>query len=125
VDFVLQQRKDSAGGVVATIAADLIAVLEEMGCALNALPRKLRDALEVIAAHRCAPRLADLERQWPSRRSFYRAWRERIDEPPSGFLRRVRTHHARRLLGMGLSRKEAAHRAGFSYVDAMRRNLVR
>lgn len=125
MDFVLQQRNGSAVGGIATIAADLCAVLEEMGCALNALPRKLRDALEVIAAHRCVPRLSDLERQWPSRRSFYRAWREHIDEPPSGFLRRVRTRHARRLLGMGLSKKEAAHRAGFSSVDAMRRNLVR
>ena len=107
----------------ATIADDLIEVLDEIGCTLQSIPRKLRIALESIAAQPLAPRVADLERQWPSRRSFYRAWRECIAEPPSAFLRRLRAHHARRLLGIGHTKKEAAHRAGFNSVDSMRRNL--
>ncbi|HWW62560.1 MAG TPA: helix-turn-helix domain-containing protein [Thermoanaerobaculia bacterium] len=106
-----------------TIAADLVAVLDEIGCTLESIPRKMRVALEAIAVKSHAPRVADLEAQWPSRRSFYRVWRECIAEPPSAFLRRLRSHHARRLLGGGHTKKEAAHHAGFNSVDSMRRNL--
>lgn len=104
-----------------SIREDVAAALAEVGCSRATLPRKLCDAFDAIAVRDTVPELAELEQLWPSRRSFYRVWRERIPEPPSAFLRRVRLRHAARLLALGLSKKEAAHRAGFSSVDQMRR----
>jgi AraC-like DNA-binding protein len=106
-----------------TFGPDLVAALEELGAPLPALPRKLRMQLERMTAGAHVPRLRALEAHWPSRRSFYRVWNEAIAETPSAFLRRLRARHAERLMAMGRSRKEAAHRAGFSSVDQMRRNL--
>jgi AraC-like DNA-binding protein len=105
------------------IGEDVAAALAEVGCTLGALPRKLRDVLEALALETCVPALSAIERRWPSRRSFYRVWTQAIGDPPSAFLRRVQAHHARRLLGIGLTKKEAALLAGFSSVDQMRRHI--
>lgn len=107
------------------IHRDLLAVLMELGCPLASLPRKLRAALEAIGELTHVPPTRELEQRWPSRRSFYRSWHERIEATPAAFLRRVRALHARRLLASGRTKKEAALLAGYSSVDQMRRNLVR
>jgi AraC-like DNA-binding protein len=104
-----------------TIREDVQAVLEETGCRRAMLTRKLRDALNTLAELPAVPAVSMLQEQWPSRRSFYRVWRTRISTTPNAFLRRVRLHHAARLIAQGLSKKEAAHRAGFSSVGQMRR----
>jgi len=105
------------------IAEDVAAALADVGCTMSALPRKLRDVLEALARETCVPPLDAIGRRWPSRRSFYRVWTQAIGDPPSAFLRRVQAHHARRLLGIGLTKKEAALIAGFSSVDQMRRHI--
>lgn len=115
----------AASGPNGSIAVDVAGALVEIGCDLEALPRKLRDVIEALCYESRVPQLAMLEQHWPSRRSFYRFWNERIAEPPSAFLRRVRARHARRLISLGLSRKEAAHLAGFSSVDQLRRYVPR
>ncbi len=106
-----------------TFGPDLIAALDDIGCPLAAIPRKLRCQLEALASQTEVPPMSVLAREWPSRRSFYRVWGECIAETPSALLRRLRARHARRLMEMGRSKKEAAYRAGFSSVDQMRRNL--
>jgi hypothetical protein len=106
-----------------TFGPDVAAALAEIGCSLTGMPKKLRGQLERMADETTVPPLRALEQQWPSRRSFYRIWREQIPETPSAFLRRLRARHAERLMALGRSKKEAAHLAGFSSVDQMRRNL--
>lgn len=106
-----------------TVGPDLNAALQEVGTSLDELPVKLRVFLQEIAVEKNVPALRDLEHRWSSRRSFYRMWNESFDEPPSTFLRRVRGHHAMRLLALGFSKKEAALLSGYSSVDQMRRNL--
>jgi AraC-like DNA-binding protein len=108
-----------------TIRPDLIAALEELGVELSSVPKKLRSLLESIAVEKHVPTLGDLEHRWSSRRSFYRMWNEVFDQPPSTFLRHVRSLHALRLLSLGFSKKEAALAAGYSSVDQMRRNMRR
>ncbi len=110
---------------VDTISADVAAALEEIACRLTALPRKLQHVLEAAGQRHMTPALRDLQKHWPSRRSFYRTWSESIDDPPSNFLRRVRIHHVKRLLARGFAPKEAAHAAGFSSVDRMRKQLAK
>lgn len=105
------------------IGEDVAAALAEIGCTLGKLPRKLRDVLDALSRETCVPALTTIGRRWPSRRSFYRVWTQAIGDPPSAFLRRVQAHHARRLLGIGLTKKEAAMMAGFSSVDQMRRHI--
>lgn len=100
------------------------AALEEIGCTLAALPRRLRLVLESIAHRSSAPTVREIESLWPSRRSFYRSWTEAIDDPPSTFLRRMRVLHALRLLDDGIAPKEAATRAGFSSPNQMRKHIA-
>jgi hypothetical protein len=114
-----EQRQDADEA----IGADMIAALDELGMAIDELPPKLRTLLEAIATETHVPTLRDLEHRWTSRRSFYRLWNEAFDEPPSMFLRRVRSLHALRLLALGFTKKEAALLAGYSSVDQMRRNI--
>ena len=95
--------------------------LREVGCAQESLPRQLRDLFDAIAIRSCTPPIAEFLSEWPSRRSFYRVWRTAISLPPSAFLRRVKTLHAERLVANGMARKEAAHVAGFSSTDQLRR----
>jgi AraC-like DNA-binding protein len=104
------------------IGADVIAALHELEMAFDAIPEKLRSVLESIAMETRVPALRELEQHWSSRRSFYRTWNDVFDEPPSMFLRRVRSLHAQRLLTLGFTRKQAAMLAGYSSVDQMRRN---
>jgi AraC-like DNA-binding protein len=104
---------------------DLVAALEELGSPLAALPDKLRRMFEAFIHHGVVPSVNELEQHWPSRRSFYRTWRECMAESPSSFLRRARALHAKRLLASGVAAKEAALIAGFSSVDRMRRQLAR
>jgi len=113
------QRRDADEA----IGPDMIAALDELGMALDGVPAKLRALLEAIATQTHVPTLRDLEHRWTSRRSFYRLWSEAFDEPPSTFLRRVRSLHALRLLALGFTKKEAALLAGYSSVDQMRRNI--
>lgn len=117
----LDHWRAAASGPNSSIAIDVAASLAGIGCNVETLPRKLRDVIEALSDEPRVPSLERLERHWPSRRSFYRFWTERISETPSAFLRRVRAEHARRLVSLGLSRKEAAHIAGFSSVDQLRR----
>lgn len=107
-----------------TIRIDLIAALKEIGLDLDRLSAKLRETLEAFAHHDSVPAAHDLVARWPSRRSFYRVWSDEIHEPPSSFLRRVRTVHATRLINAGASAKEAALRAGFGSTDRLRRLLA-
>jgi len=106
-----------------TIRIDFVSALEEIGVDLETLSKKLRLTLESFSYHRTVPNAQDLSSRWPSRRSFYRTWGEEIKEPPSSFLRRVRTLHAARLMDDGASTKEAALRAGFGSTDRLRRLL--
>ncbi len=106
-----------------TFCSDLVAALDEIGCSLAMLPDKLRCQLESMAAQPQVPPMSALVREWPSRRSFYRVWNQYIHETPSAFLRRLRARHAKRLIAMGRSKKEAAYLAGFRSVDQMRRNI--
>jgi transcriptional regulator GlxA family with amidase domain len=99
------------------------AALRDVGCDPSELPPKVRRLVDLIAVSRKAPSLQDLEALATSRRTFYRQWNATIGETPAAFLRRVRLTHAQKLLSEGLSRKEAAARAGFSSADRMRRNL--
>jgi hypothetical protein len=115
----------AAKGPHGSIAIDVAGSLVEIGCQIEALPRKLRDVIDALSDEPRVPAMTMLEQHWPSRRSFYRFWNERIAEPPSAFLRRVRARHARRLISLGLSRKEAAHLAGYSSVDQLRRYVGR
>ena len=108
-----------------TYGPDLIAALDEIGCPLATLPLRLRRQIEALAGETRVPPLSALTRAWPSRRSFYRMWSESIEETPSAFLRRLRTLHAKRLIAMGRSKKEAAFHAGFSSVEQMRRNILK
>jgi hypothetical protein len=109
--------------VAESIEVDVETALADVGCSLATLPRKLKDVLEALAGEACAPPVSAIGRRWPSRRSFYREWTQAIGEPPSAFLRRVQAYHARRLIGIGLTKKEAALLAGFSSVDQMRRHI--
>ncbi|HXA17285.1 MAG TPA: helix-turn-helix domain-containing protein [Thermoanaerobaculia bacterium] len=106
-----------------TFCSDLVAALDEIGCSLSMLPDKLRSQLEAVAAQPQVPPMSALTREWPSRRSFYRVWGQCIHETPSALLRRLRVRHAKRLIAMGRSKKEAAYLAGFRSVDQMRRNI--
>ena len=106
-----------------TFRPDVVAALEEIGCRLSALPVRLRQQLAAVGEKTKVPAMRVLESKWPSRRSFYRMWNESIAETPSAFLRRLRARHAERLIGLGRSKKEAAHLAGYSSVDQMRRNI--
>lgn len=106
-----------------TFCSDLVAALDEIGCSLTMLPDKLRCQLEAAAAQPQIPPMSALAREWPSRRSFYRVWGQCIHETPSALLRRLRARHAKRLIAMGRSKKEAAYLAGFSSVDQMRRSI--
>jgi len=114
-----ERRRDSAD----TIRQDVNAVLAELCVRADAMPERLRAMIEAISIEAHVPELRDLERSWSSRRSFYRMWHEVFDQPPSTFLRRVRSHHAMRLLAGGSTKKEAALLAGYSSVDQMRRNI--
>ena len=114
-----EQREDADEA----IGSDMIAALDELGMAIDGVPPKLRTLLDAIATETHVPTLRDLEYRWTSRRSFYRLWNEAFDEPPSMFLRRVRSLHALRLLALGFTKKEAALLAGYSSVDQMRRNI--
>jgi len=107
-----------------TFGPDLIA-LDELGCPLATLPVRLRRQIAALASETRVPPLSALTRAWPSRRSFYRVWGESIGDTPSAFLRRLRALHAKRLIAMGRSKKEAAFHAGFSSVEQMRRNLLK
>lgn len=79
-----------------SLLPDVLAALREIGSSLEALPRKLRKHLEFLAAEECVPPLSALETQWGSR-----------------------------LIEGGLSRKEAARRAGFTSVAQLRHALRR
>jgi hypothetical protein len=105
-----------------TFGPDVGGALNEIGCSLAALPRRLRAQLEAIGRGTKVPPMRELERDWPSRRSFYRAWKDAVHEPPSAFLRRARLRHAERLIALGRSQKEAAHLAGFSSPEQLRRH---
>lgn len=107
-----------------TIRIDLIAALREIGIEPERLSKKLQATLEAVAHHRTVPAATELVARWPSRRSFYRVWSDEIHEPPSSFLRRVRTLHAARLMDAGATAKEAALRAGFGSTDRLRRLLA-
>jgi AraC-like DNA-binding protein len=107
-----------------TIRCDLEATLREMGRALQELSPAMRRAIEAICHERVVPSVPQLERQWPSRRSFYRAWAAEFSTPPGEFLRRVRTARAERLIGDGATPKEAAIRTGFGSVDRLRRLIA-
>ena len=107
-----------------TIRADLVTALGEIGVDPARLSSKLRHTLEAFAHHRTVPAAHQLAARWPSRRSFYRVWRDEIDEPPGSFLRRVRMLFASRLIGDGATTKEAALRAGFGSTDGLRRLLA-
>lgn len=107
-----------------TLFGDVNEVLAQLGVNVLALPKKLRVALEAIAAGESILSTRHLEGHWPSRRSFYRMWSENIAEPPSSFLRLVRTAHAVRLLAAGCPPKEAAALAGFSSVDRMKKAIA-
>ena len=113
----------AARGAEETFGADVAAALDEIGCPMTTLPGKLRRQLEDLATQTRIPTLSALTREWPSRRSFYRVWGESINETPSVLLRRLRALHAKRLMAMGRSKKEAAYLAGFSSVDQMRRTI--
>lgn len=106
-----------------TIAADVAAALRHVRCARESLPETLRDAIDALCNCATVPDLPGLAKTATSRRSFYRLWNASVRETPSAFLRRVRTHHATRLLAAGMSRKEAALAAGFSSADQMRRHV--
>lgn len=108
-----------------TIRIDFFAALDEIEIEYSDLSAKLRRTLESFAHYRAVPAAKDLASRWPSRRSFYRVWRDEIHEPPSSFLRRVRTLHAARLMDDGASPKEAALQAGFGSTDRLRRLLKR
>jgi len=107
-----------------TIRIDFFAALDEIGVEYSDLSQKLRQTLEAFAHYRTVPSAHDLVARWPSRRSFYRTWSDEIHEPPSSFLRRVRTLHAARLMDEGATPKEAALRAGFGSTDRLRRLLA-
>lgn len=107
-----------------TLLGDVNDVLCALGVHFLGLPKKLRSALEAIAAGESIASTRHLEAHWSSRRSFYRMWSECIAEPPSTFLRLVRAVHAARLLDAGYQPKEAAAQAGFSSVDRMKRALT-
>ena len=102
---------------------DIDGALNEIGCSLANLPLRLRTQLEAIGTRTQVPPMRELESGWPSRRSFYRAWKDSVHEPPSAFLRRARLRHAERLIALGRSKKEAAHLAGFSSPEQMRRHI--
>jgi AraC-like DNA-binding protein len=108
-----------------TIRLDLVAALAEIGVDPLRLSSKLRHTLEAFAHHRTVPAAHQLAERWPSRRSFYRVWRDEIDEPPGSFLRRVRVLYAARLMKDGATTKEAALQAGFGSTDGLRRLLAR
>jgi AraC-like DNA-binding protein len=108
-----------------TVEADIRAALAEQGITLEELPPRLRCALEAIAQCPVVPGVSEVETAAVSRRSFYRAWTERMNTPPSAFLRRARALHAQRLLDEGVPPKMAALTAGFSSVDQMRRRIAR
>ncbi len=108
---------------IETIRPEVMRALEQVACRPGGLPRRLRGLIEWLSERPRAPKLSELERQCPSRRSLYRLWGDRIAETPSAFLRRVRALHAARLLASGVSRKQAAATAGFSSVDMMRRHV--
>ena len=110
------QRRD-------TIRGDVELALQELGCELDRLSPNMRAAVEAICHQPIAPDVISLERQWPSRRSFYRAWAAEIPLAPCAFLRRVRTLAAERLIRCGAAPKEAAIRTGFGSVDRLRRLL--
>lgn len=106
-----------------TFGPDIDGALNEIGCSLASLPVRLRTQLEAIGVRTQVPPMRELESGWPSRRSFYRAWKDSVHEPPSAFLRRARLRHAERLIAMGRSKKEAAHLAGFSSPEQLRRHI--
>ena len=108
-----------------SIDPDLVAALGEAGCRPSDLPARLRAVLESVGHETNVPPLRRLENEWPSRRSFFRAWEAYLDIAPAAFLRRVRALHAGRLLATGRTKKEAALLAGYSSVDQMRRNIGR
>ena len=121
----LDRWREGLDGPREAARPDIGRALEAVGSALVSLPLKLRRQLEAVGELDRVPALSVLESEWPSRRSFYRAWNRAISEPPSTFLRRARADHAKRLLDSGLSKKEAAHLAGFTSVDQMRRSVDR
>jgi AraC-like DNA-binding protein len=116
-----RRENGNGNGHGGTIAADLEHALQETGCALTSLPLPLRELFDALALRSCTPSIAEVLNDWPSRRSFYRTWRDAIALPPSAFLRRVRALHAERLVDGGMTLKKAAHVAGFSSTDQMRR----
>jgi AraC-like DNA-binding protein len=103
------------------IGVDLEAALAEIGRTIESLPPQLGAMFEALADSFTTPTVRDVLDAWPSRRSFYRVWSGAIPLPPSAFLRRVRLLHAARLRARGITAKEAAHAAGFSSQDHMRR----
>lgn len=118
-----RREREAANGE--PIGPDLDAALAEIGCANTPLPPPLRMLFDSIASRITTPTVSDLLQQSPSRRSFYRTWSAAIPQLPSAFLRRVRTLHAARLLARGMATKEAAHAAGFSSADQMRKARAR
>jgi AraC-like DNA-binding protein len=119
-------RNAATRGVESTIRCDLASELEALGLNIEALPEKLRSAIESFTGEPQVPTLTRLESRWSSsRRSFYRVWNDCISEPPSTFLRHARVRHALRLISMGRTKKEAAFQAGFGSVNQMRRSCSR
>jgi AraC-like DNA-binding protein len=116
-----RRENGNGNGHGGTIAADLEHTLRETGCAQTSLPQQLRELFDALSLRSCTPTIAEVLNDWPSRRSFYRTWRDAIALPPSAFLRRVRALHAERLVEAGATLKKAAHIAGFSSTDQMRR----
>jgi AraC-like DNA-binding protein len=116
-----RREHGNGNGSCGAIGVDLEHALRDAGCSQSSLPRQLRELFDALALRSCTPSIAEVLSEWPSRRSFYRVWRTAIALPPSAFLRRVRTLHAERLVAAGMARKEAAHVAGFSSTDQLRR----
>lgn len=119
-----ERWRESKDRSMATVRAEVVEALREIGTAFDELPGKLQPVFGFFARCHIVPAVSDLERVSPSRRSLYRIWASELHETPSRFLRRVRLLHAQRLIESGASNKEAALQAGFGSVDRMRRLLA-
>jgi len=110
------------GRRVHTIAADVDAALAGAHIDPATLARTL-PLLDALRRHIRVPHLKELVLQARSPRSFYRAWADEMPEPPSQFLERVRTAHARRLLARGLAAEHVWDLAGYRSRRAFERAM--
>ena len=116
-----------SSGVAETIEVDVMAALRELGKPRFDLSGEVRLMVELLCdSGSVPPRVEQIVPDGVEYRTLHRRWTDLMPEGLKEFLERVRLLHARRLIEQqGLSRSEAASRAGYRSSSHMGQAILR